>query len=1248
MHQFLPKKELARIFEHYSIQGFVILMEKSFKSLMQVVIANLVFSNFLPFWSEVSPACQSKFEHGGIPYSESIAATLATIMFYVALPFITHLLLNTVAYGLSPPLKRSELLDQDAAAIEAAAKGRHVEPDDKKQARMRRRGATANGDYTVADAFFANKDENSFRLFNRVFTIGNEASFFNLNAAKAGIKEIVIEDVFIHDPRFWQQPWRWLHYFVRERANGSLGRGFKLYFDSMRWKLTCFLKLSFGFWDESLTENMHIKYRSSRFGVANEAGFDTKHESMLMTTGETHALIWLFFPFCAFFSKAGETFNESLLFVRDDTVERAIAAATERHRFFLADQKRRDVDHSAEDHHWLKLMGDWLPSMDISDDDDDDDDDDDEGTSTQLRSLRGVARAIGRLGKLRADVENAKTLDEESALPRGWMTQPSMSWPGRFRYVHYDTGLETHQRVTAQNQHAVLERLKQAAMSAADITTDLREQAQAKPAGAGFPESKNTQPQPPRGDGVLPNGWRQVQSRTRPGVTYEHIETGAWSSQAPTSSTEQSLIDSWRRRAAVSAAQAKIDEQRGAQLVSGWRAVPSNSKPGEVAYEHVSGARSREVPTLNNQHAIIDMWKKQAVASPRPKVREKNFRVADLPTGWIPVPSHVRPGEFAFKHLKTDTRTSMVPSLENQQSIIDGFKQAMQSPQSYNAGKFIELGPNNVLTSTSIVSTTPIIGAVVPSSDDDESVAEFEQDRKEIPDGWVAVPSRSRYGEVAYKHLETGTRSTEAPSLQNQQSIIDKWQRALQSAVHRSATERPDSMVDAGSVAATTVRTAGSAHMARTAVDAFATAARMDNERRGGESPTRSRPMAASRSAEEWTMRDHEAMTEEWMQLVRSINRRNAERVFGTAASNPSYGARTVAATVHTASSRTDNRTNLWQATRRVQDQQGSNSQSQPTSGGAPSDLVNDDSSSTGYSSDHFNYEDDDENFFDGHDEEDEAEAAAADTRDYIHNDYGEDFFDEEEDGEDDEAEGATTATRDDIHNEYDEDFFDEEEDGEDEAEAAAAGTRDDIHNEYDEDFFDEDDEEDEEKAAAADTFDDTSSTSGYSTDFEHMDKDGENGSETAVNHSVSSYIPKDFCCPLALNLMRDPVVASDGQTYERSSIENWFKEGHTESPLNDEPFTSTNLYANYRLRSMILEWEWERSQQTRIDAVPNGDDGDDVHRGGNTSHDTSDTFVDASGTTSGKESDPQMDKETGDDDSNENHPSGCGEESDP
>ena len=31
---------------------------------------------------------------------------------------------------------------------------------------------------------------------------------------------------------------------------------------------------------------------------------------------------------------------------------------------------------------------------------------------------------------------------------------------------------------------------------------------------------------------------------------------------------------------------------------------------------------------------------------------------------------------------------------------------------------------------------------------------------------------------------------------------------------------------------------------------------------------------------------------------------------------------------------------------------------------------------------------------------------------------------------------------------------------------------------------------------------------------------------------------PKDFCCPISHELMKDPVVAGDGHTYERSCIE--------------------------------------------------------------------------------------------------------------
>ena len=39
------------------------------------------------------------------------------------------------------------------------------------------------------------------------------------------------------------------------------------------------------------------------------------------------------------------------------------------------------------------------------------------------------------------------------------------------------------------------------------------------------------------------------------------------------------------------------------------------------------------------------------------------------------------------------------------------------------------------------------------------------------------------------------------------------------------------------------------------------------------------------------------------------------------------------------------------------------------------------------------------------------------------------------------------------------------------------------------------------------------------------------------------------FSCPITLSKMSDPVVTSDGQTYERTAIEDWLKT-HDTSPL--------------------------------------------------------------------------------------------------
>ena len=54
--------------------------------------------------------------------------------------------------------------------------------------------------------------------------------------------------------------------------------------------------------------------------------------------------------------------------------------------------------------------------------------------------------------------------------------------------------------------------------------------------------------------------------------------------------------------------------------------------------------------------------------------------------------------------------------------------------------------------------------------------------------------------------------------------------------------------------------------------------------------------------------------------------------------------------------------------------------------------------------------------------------------------------------------------------------------------------------------------------------------------------------------------------------LMDDPVVASDGHTYNREEIQNWFKH-HDVSPLTNEPFEDKVLRPNMDMRKRIIAW---------------------------------------------------------------------------
>ena len=67
------------------------------------------------------------------------------------------------------------------------------------------------------------------------------------------------------------------------------------------------------------------------------------------------------------------------------------------------------------------------------------------------------------------------------------------------------------------------------------------------------------------------------------------------------------------------------------------------------------------------------------------------------------------------------------------------------------------------------------------------------------------------------------------------------------------------------------------------------------------------------------------------------------------------------------------------------------------------------------------------------------------------------------------------------------------------------------------------------------------------------------------------------FECPITQELMRDPVVTADGQTYEREAIERWIsnQQGKGQaptSPLTGAPLEHTNLVPNVLLRGLMRE----------------------------------------------------------------------------
>ncbi|XP_070694025.1 WD repeat, SAM and U-box domain-containing protein 1-like isoform X2 [Pempheris klunzingeri] len=70
------------------------------------------------------------------------------------------------------------------------------------------------------------------------------------------------------------------------------------------------------------------------------------------------------------------------------------------------------------------------------------------------------------------------------------------------------------------------------------------------------------------------------------------------------------------------------------------------------------------------------------------------------------------------------------------------------------------------------------------------------------------------------------------------------------------------------------------------------------------------------------------------------------------------------------------------------------------------------------------------------------------------------------------------------------------------------------------------------------------------------------------------SEAPDEFLCPITRELMKDPVIAADGYSYERESIESWIRGKNKSSPMTNLPLQTLLLTPNRSLKMAIARWK--------------------------------------------------------------------------
>lgn len=75
---------------------------------------------------------------------------------------------------------------------------------------------------------------------------------------------------------------------------------------------------------------------------------------------------------------------------------------------------------------------------------------------------------------------------------------------------------------------------------------------------------------------------------------------------------------------------------------------------------------------------------------------------------------------------------------------------------------------------------------------------------------------------------------------------------------------------------------------------------------------------------------------------------------------------------------------------------------------------------------------------------------------------------------------------------------------------------------------------------------------------------------------------PPDYLCPISYEIMEDPVICVDGNSYERCAIEEWFK-NHNTSPLTGLVLSSIVLIPNRTLKRAIIQFQQRLNLESSV-----------------------------------------------------------------